>query len=129
MERFIGILIEHLNGKFPVWLAPEQVRLVTVNQTDKIVDYAKRVAVEAKELGLRPFVDCSNESVGKKIRIAEEMKVPYTVVIGEKEVSEQSTIPRIRQDLVVQELSVIKISNLLQTIANEAKSRATHTSM
>lgn len=129
MERFIGLLIENYGGAFPVWLAPEQIRFVTVNQTDKIVDYAESIAVEAKELGLRPVVDSSNESVGKKIRIAEEMKVPYTVVIGEKEVSEQSTTPRIRQDLAVQEPSVIKISNLLKTIANEAKSRATHTSM
>jgi threonyl-tRNA synthetase len=129
IERMVAFLIEHTAGKFPVWLAPEQIRIITVNQTDKIVDYAQSIASEAKELGLRPFVDSSNESVGKKIRIAEEMKVPYTIVVGEKEVQKQSTIPRIRQDLAVGELSAIKIINLLQTIANEAKSRATHTSM
>jgi threonyl-tRNA synthetase len=129
MERFIGLLIEHYGGAFPVWLAPEQLRLATVNQTDKIAAYADDVAARAKELGLRPFVDDSNESVGKKIWNAEQQKIPYTLVIGEKEVQEQATIPRIRKDLVVQEPTVIKIENLLHTIANEAKSHASHTSV
>jgi threonyl-tRNA synthetase len=130
MERFIGILIEHTAGRFPVWLSPVQIRLVTVNQSDNIVDYARSVVDAAKDLGLRAEVDESNESVGKKIRLAEADKVPYTVVIGEKEVEQHSTVPRVRYDLEVQaSAEPIKIDNFLRTVANEAKSRTTHTTM
>ncbi len=129
MERFIGLLIEQYGGAFPVWLAPEQLRLVTVNQTDKIAAYAEEILAEAKELGVRLTIDRSNESVGKKIFAAEEQKVPYVVVIGEKEVQEKATLPRIRKDLAVKEATSIKISNLLKTVANEAKSHTSRTSM
>jgi threonyl-tRNA synthetase len=129
MERFIGLMIEHYGGAFPVWLAPEQIRLVTVNQNDNIVSFADGVAEQAKELGLRITVDGTNESVGKKIREAEGSKVPYVIVIGEKEIETNETIPRIRKDLVVQEASAIKIENLLKTIANESKSRTLRTTM
>jgi len=129
MERFIGILIEHLEGKFPVWLAPEQIRFATVNQTKEIVEYADKVAEQATELGLRVLVDSTNESVGKKIRNAEKMKIPYVIVMGEKELKTQETIPRIRSDMQVQAPTLIKMDNFLKTVANEAKSRVTHTSM
>ena len=130
MERFIGLLIENYKGAFPVWLAPEQLRILTVNQTEKIVAYANEIATEAKELGVRLAIDNSNESVGKKIFNAEEQKIPYVVVVGEKEIQEKSTIPRIRKDLVVQESpKAIKLSNLLNTIVNEAKSHTTRTSI
>jgi threonyl-tRNA synthetase len=128
-ERFIMLLIEHFGGKFPVWLAPEQIRIATVNQTDKVVKFAKDAADKAKDLGLRVKVDDGNESVGKKIREAETMKVPYTIVIGEKEVETGATTPRMRKDLEVQEPTSMKIENFLKTVSNEAKSRTTHTTM
>ena len=128
-ERFIMLLIEHFAGKFPVWLAPEQIRLITVNQTDALVAYAEKIAADGNELGLRVVVDNSNESVGKKIRTSEKLKVPYTIVVGEQELETKETTPRIRGDLIVQEPSKIKLSNFLKTVANEAKTRTSHTTM
>lgn len=130
MERFIGILIEHLAGKFPVWLAPEQVRLITVNQEDKTVQFADKMAMQAKELGLRLEVDNTNESVGKKIRASELMKVPYTVVIGEKEMESGQLMPRIRKDLVDQENNQpLAIDAFLAAVADEARTRTSKTSL
>lgn len=130
MERFIGILIEHTAGKFPVWLAPEQLRLITVNQEDETVRFAEGMAEKARELGLRLEVDNTNESVGKKIRASEMMKVPYTVVIGEKEIESSEVIPRIRKDLVEQENNQpIALDTFLTTVANEAKNRASKSSL
>jgi threonyl-tRNA synthetase len=128
-ERFIMLLIEHFAGKFPVWLSPEQIRFITVNQTDEIVKFAQKLVADAKDLGLRSYVDSSNETVSKKIREAEGLKVPYVIVIGEKELKTGETTPRVRSDLVVQEPKPIKLNNFLNTVANEAKSRTTHTTM
>ncbi len=128
-ERFIMILIEHYAGKFPVWLAPEQVRFITVNQTDPIVNYANELVEKAKELGLRVTADNSNESVGKKIRTSEKMKIPYTIVIGEKELEEGVTTPRVRSDMQVNIENPIAIENFLKTVSNEAKSRTAHTTI
>lgn len=128
-ERFMAYLIEKTAGRFPVWLAPEQIRFITVNQTDQIVAYANNLEVQAKELGLRVSIDNSNESVGKKIREAEKMKIPYTIVIGEKEVETNKTTPRVRSDMVVQPETPVMIGNFLKTVANESKSRTTKTTM
>ena len=84
IERFMGILIEHYGGAFPTWLAPEQVRIVPV--ADRFLDYAEMVAEHLRRAGLRPHVDERREGVGYKIREAEVQKVPYMVVVGEKEV-------------------------------------------
>jgi threonyl-tRNA synthetase len=129
LERFMGVLIEHTAGRFPVWLAPEQVRLITVNQTGEIVNFAEKVAEEAKGLGLRVYVDNSNESVGKKIRESEKAKIPYTIVVGEQEAETSETTPRVRSDMSVQETTPIKISNFLKTVQNEARSRTSRTTM
>lgn len=127
-ERFIMLLIEHFAGKFPVWLAPEQVRFITVNQEEAITEFADKLVAQAKELGLRVTVDNSNESVGKKIREAELMKVPYTLVIGEKEIESGNLMPRIRKDMEVQtEHQPISTENFLKTVANEAKGRVSKT--
>lgn len=130
VERFLSVYIEHTAGRFPVWLAPEQVRLITVNQEDATVDFANKLMEQAKELGLRAEVDNSNESVGKKIRAAELMKVPYTVVIGEKEIQSGNLVPRIRKDMEVSaEHEPHSVEEFLQTVANEAKSRVSKTSL
>ena len=130
IERFLAVYIEHTAGKFPVWLAPEQVRLVTVNQEKPTVDFAAKMLEKAKGLGLRVTVDNSNESVGKKIRDAEVWKVPYTVVIGEKEIESGKLTARIRKDIEVQtEHQAVSIEEFLGTVANEAKSRVTKTSL
>ena len=83
IERFIGILTEHFAGKFPLWLAPVQVKLLTV--TEKFADYALDVAAKLEAAGLRVEADIRNEKIGKKIREARNQRTPYICVIGEKE--------------------------------------------
>jgi threonyl-tRNA synthetase len=130
IERFLAVYIEHTAGKFPVWLAPEQIRLATVNQEAATVDFAERLAAQAKRLGLRPGIDASNESVGKKIRAAELAKVPYTIVIGEKEIAGGEVVPRVRKDMAVHENGEpVGVEQFLKTVAHEAKSRVHKTSL
>lgn len=130
IERFLSVYIEHTAGRFPVWLAPEQVRVITVNQEDATAAFAETVAVEARQLGLRLQVDNANESVGKKIRAAEVAKVPYTIVIGEKEIASGEVVPRIRKDMAVMDVPLtIGVKEFLKTVANEAKSRVLKTSL
>ncbi len=130
VERFMSVYIEHTAGKFPVWVAPEQIRVITVNQEDNTVEFAEKLRQQAKNLGLRVRVDNTNESVGKKIRAAEVDKVPYTVVLGEKEMGGGEVVPRIRKDLEVQaETAPRTIDEFLQTVAHEAKSRVNKTSL
>lgn len=130
IERFMSVYIEHAAGRFPIWLAPEQVRIITVNQEQSTVTFADQIVERAKELGLRVSVDNDNESVGKKIRSAAVWKVPYTLVIGEKEIATNQVTPRVRDDLVViaahPELAV---EDFLKTVANETKSRVNKTSL
>ena len=85
-ERFIGFLLEHYAGKFPTWLAPVQVKVLPIS--DKFLDYAKSVSDKLKKADIRAEVDDRNEKIGKKIRDTELMRVPYMLVVGEKEVSE-----------------------------------------
>ena len=85
LERFIGVMIEHYAGAFPMWLAPEQIRLATVS--DDYIAFAKELAAKLDAVGLRVQLDDSPEKVGKKIRNAAIEKVPWTIVIGEKEVA------------------------------------------
>ena len=130
VERFLSVYIEHTAGRFPVWVAPEQVRLITVNQVAETVAWAEKVHGQARELGLRLTVDNSNESVGKKIRAAEVAKVPYTVVIGEKEIASGEVVPRIRKDMAVTDVPMaLPFEQFLKTVANEAKSRVLKSSL
>lgn len=85
-ERFIGFLLEHYAGKFPLWLAPLQVKILPIS--DKFLPYAKTVWQTLRKAGVRVEIDDRNEKIGKKIRDTELMKVPYMLVIGEKEVNE-----------------------------------------
>jgi threonyl-tRNA synthetase len=91
-ERFIGFLLEHYAGKFPVWLAPVQVKVLPIS--DKFLDYAKSVADKLKKSDIRAEVDDRNEKIGKKIRDTELMRVPYMLVIGEKEMNENKVAVR-----------------------------------
>lgn len=129
-ERFLSVYIEHTAGKFPVWLAPEQVRIVTVNQEQATTDCADKIRIAAKEKGLRVTVDNSNESVGKKIRSAEVDKVPYTLVIGDKEIASNEVTPRIRKDMAVMDVPLtVGVDQFLGTVANEARSRVLKSSL
>ncbi len=129
-ERFIMLLIEHYAGRFPTWLAPEQVRIITLNQEDKTVAFADDLLAQAKKLGLRATVDNANESVGKKIRNAEMYKIPYTVVIGDKEIESGQLMPRIRKDLEVNDKhEALPVENFLKSVAHEAKGRVLKSSI
>ena len=129
-ERFIAFLLEQTAGKLPVWLAPEQIRVATVNQEQPTLAYADELLVIAKELGVRMTLDNSNESVGKKIRAAEVAKVPYTLVIGEKEINSGRVMPRLRQDIVVLAAHPeLEAPDFIKTVANEAKMRVSKSSL
>ncbi len=95
IERFIGILIEHYAGKFPVWLAPVQVKILPVS--DKSMDYALEVERSLKEKGTRVETDCRNEKIGYKIREAQLEKLPYMLIIGDKEKEDKTVSVRMRE--------------------------------
>ena len=85
-ERFIGFLLEHYAGKFPVWLAPVQVKVLPIS--DKVADYSKSIYAQLKKAGVRVEIDNRVESIGKKIRDTELMRVPYMLIMGEKEAAD-----------------------------------------
>ena len=93
-ERFIGFLIEHYAGKFPVWLSPEHVRVIPIN--DNHNDYAQKLDEQLKDAGLRSKADLSSERMNAKIRQAQLMKVPYMLVVGDREVSDGTVSVRKR---------------------------------
>ena len=91
-ERFIGFLLEHYAGKFPTWLAPLQVKILPIS--DKFIDYAQSLLQSLKNADIRAAIDDRNEKIGKKIRDTELEKVPYMLVIGEKEMNENKVSVR-----------------------------------
>ena len=111
-ERFIGILIEHYEGAFPVWLAPRQA--VVVNITDKHADFATEVAERLRAAGFRAETDLRNEKIGFKIRELELAKVPYVVVVGDKEMESGEVSVRARHG---QDLGSLTQKGLLETLA------------
>lgn len=120
-ERFMAILLEQTGGKLPVWLSPEQLRVATLNDDPKVIGLARNIEKQAKGMGIRVKVDDSNESVGKKIHEAEAMKVPYTAVIGGKEVESNKLAVRQRSDLP--EVGELSVDDLLQKIAQISQAR------
>lgn len=95
LERFMGIIIEHFAGNFPLWLSPVQAKILPISE--KFAEYAEKVRTELLKAGIRVEIDDSSESLGKRIRIAKTEKVPYILVLGEKEV-EAGTVTAERRD-------------------------------
>jgi threonyl-tRNA synthetase len=117
LERLIGILIEEYAGDFPLWLAPEQIRLLPVGDQQR--DYVEQVAQTMQSLGIRAIADRSNERLGKLIRNAEKDKVPVMAVVGAKEVESESLSLRTRSRGEIGTLTVADtISQVQQAIAN-----------
>ena len=83
IERFIGVITEHFAGAFPTWLAPVQVKVLPI--TDRVNEYAESVAAKLDALGVRVETDLRNEKIGYKIREAQMQKIPYMLVVGDKE--------------------------------------------
>ena len=96
LERFIGILIEHFAGAFPTWIAPVQVKVIPV--TEKHMDYAKSVAKTLSESNIRVELEEANETLGYKIRKAQMEKVPYMLIVGDKEEKSHTVSIRSRKD-------------------------------
>ena len=117
-ERFIGFLLEHYAGKFPVWLAPVQAKILPIS--DKFMDYAESVQKQLRRAGVRVEIDDRQEKIGKKIRDTELLRVPYMLVVGEKEMAENKLSVR-RQgkgDTGTQDIAVF-----IDTIVNEIENR------
>ena len=94
IERFIGIITEHFAGAFPAWLSPVQVKILPI--TDRAADYAKAISAQLDAQGFRPEVDARNEKIGKKIREATLEKVPYMLVVGDRDMENQTVSVRTR---------------------------------
>lgn len=112
-ERFLGILIEHYGGAFPLWLSPVQAIIVPIGENQ--IDYAKNIASLMREAGIRIEIDLSNETLGKKIRNAKTSKTPYFLVIGDKEVENNTATLESRDAGQVGAFSVEEIIQKLQT--------------
>lgn len=111
IERFLGILIEHFKGKFPLWISPEQVRLITV--ADRHIPRARELAQKWQNLGLVVTVDDASESVSKKIRNAQTMQVNYMVTLGDQEVANNTLAIRTRDNRVINDVSEEKFLNAI----------------
>ena len=119
MERFIGVLIEHFAGAFPLWLAPEQVRVLTVS--DKSESYGRQLEKILVEAGLRVTTDFRAEKLGAKIRAAELEKVPYMAVVGEKDRENETVSLRDRID---KDLGAMPVPEAITRMENEVQQRA-----
>ncbi len=120
LERFIGILTEHFAGDFPVWLAPEQARVMAVSRDQS--QYAEEVAEKLTRAGIRAEVDIRNEKIGFKIREAEMMKIPWMLVVGGREAENNQVAPRVRhsdKDRGVMSIDDA-IKEILDAVANKS---------
>lgn len=111
IERFIGILIEHFAGKFPLWLSPVQVKILPIS--DQYIDYAKEIEMTLRKEGLRCEVDARTEKIGYKIRTASLEKIPYMLIIGGKEVQTNSVCVRKREDGDLGNMSIDQLLKIL----------------
>jgi threonyl-tRNA synthetase len=111
-ERMIGFLLEHYAGNFPVWLSPDQVRVIPI--TDAHNDYALRLVDQMKEKGIRAEADLSNDRMNAKIRQAQLFKVPYMLVVGEREMSDSTVSLRKRDGSRQDAMPVDEIIHLVK---------------
>lgn len=116
IERFIGILIEHFAGKFPTWLAPIQVKVLSIS--NKFVDYCVEIKKELSTYGIRVEMDYRDEKIGYKIREARNQRIPYIVIVGEKEEKEKKISLRSRKN---GDEGTLKLEDLIEKISREIK--------
>ena len=118
LERFMGILIEHYNGAFPVWIAPVQVAVLTIS--DKQQDYAMELVKKLQCENIRVEIDNHNQTFGAKIRDAQIAKIPYMIIIGDKEIKQNTINIRTRNEKIIGEMSSEKFISLIkEDIANK----------
>jgi threonyl-tRNA synthetase len=118
MERFLGILIEHYAGAFPLWLAPEQV--VVMNITERQAAYARGVAEALSKQGFRSFADLRNEKISYKIREHSLQKLPYQLVVGDKEMQAETVAVRTRSG---EDLGAMSLEAFTARLRNEASAQ------
>ena len=119
IERFIGILIEHFGGAFPMWLAPEQVRILPISE--RLLEQARDVQQQLVQAGLRVTLDDRNEKIGYKIREAQLQKIPYMLVIGDKEIENNTVSVRSRKD---GDLGAVPLTQFIEEAKTEIETKA-----
>ncbi|HSH12631.1 MAG TPA: His/Gly/Thr/Pro-type tRNA ligase C-terminal domain-containing protein, partial [Desulfurivibrionaceae bacterium] len=122
LERFIGVLIEHYAGAFPVWLAPVQARVMNI--TDPQLEYAEQVYQELRRLGVRVEKDLRNEKLNYKIREAQVQKIPYMLIIGDKEVEAGQVTVRLRDGSNLPAMGVAEFAEMIGRQSLSEKSLA-----
>jgi threonyl-tRNA synthetase len=120
MERFVGGLIEHYAGAFPLWLAPEQVRVIPI--ADEVKEFAKSVVERLKARGARVHLDDRSETLNYRIREGEVQKIPYMAVVGKREAEADSIALRVRGAGKKQE--IMTVADFLARVEDELASRA-----
>lgn len=118
IDRFMGIIIEHFAGAFPVWLSPKQTKIITIN--DKFVDYAEKINSQLIDAGVRSEIDSRNESLSYRVREAVKQKIPYIIIIGEKELENNTISVRTRNSKDTVEF---KVDDFVNKICAEIKNR------
>jgi len=118
LERFFGILVEHYAGAFPTWLAPVQAVILTV--TDRNIPYAGELLKTLSDAGVRARADLRNEKLGLKVREAQLQKIPYMVIVGDKECEKEMVTPRLRSG---KNLPLMTAKELIDLISEESKKR------
>ena len=116
LERFFGVMIEHYAGAFPLWLAPVQVRVLTI--TDRQDEWARNVFGQLRKAGLRAEIDLRNEKLGKKVREAQMEKIPYMLVLGDQEVADKTVSPRTREG---KKLDAMPVESFVEMILAETE--------
>ena len=114
MERFVAVLLEHTAGRFPLWLAPEQAVIIPVS--DKYLDYARKVATELEAADIRLEIDDRNETLGRKIRDNQLKRIPYMLIVGEKEAENDEVSVRKPGE---GDLGSMKIANFAALLTDE----------
>lgn len=123
MERFFGVLVEHYGGAFPAWLAPTQVVMIPI--TDRHVAYARKVAGQLREAGFRVAVDDSSDRMGAKIREAQLQKIPYMLIVGDREVENETVSVRLRTEEDLGAMSVDAFVTTLRAVVDRRTSELT----
>ena len=118
IERFIGVITEHFAGAFPAWLSPVQAKVLTV--TGRADDYAKEIAAALDARGFRPEVDDRNEKIGKKIREAQLQKIPYMLVVGDRDIENKTVSVRHRSG---EDLGAMSLDAFAALLKEEVDSR------
>lgn len=113
-ERFLGVLIEHFAGAFPLWLSPVQAEIIPI--ADRHVDYAHEVAAQLKAAGLRVSVNAGGDRMNAKIRDAQKQKIPYMLVVGDREAEEKTVAPRLRSE---ERLGALPLDQLIARMKQE----------